>query len=239
MGRARLGLAAAAAAIAVGSLAGAGAGGARPTVAKVVSPDTLIVRLGSGRRVTVRLVGVIAPTRGSCHFGEAVAAVRRLALGKQVTLSADPGLPARDGGGRLLRYVALPDGWDLGQRLVGGGHVLVQPETRPFARREIYVPYAQTAALANEGMWRRCAELPEPTTSDRADVALTLTVSLPDAQFGAELVALATNYGPKSAAGVAVDFRFPAGASIRHVPEACSSAERCGFGLLRPGEARS
>ena len=234
--RARRGLAAVGAAILVGTLAGAGAGGARPTVMQVVSPDTLVVRLAGGRRATVRLVGVVAPARRSCHFAEATAAVRRLALRKPVTLTADPGLPARDGAGRLPRYVALPDGWDLGQRLVRDGHVLVQPETRPFARREVYVPYEQAAALSSSGMWLRCIFRPAPRRGDRADLAVTVGVTTPDPLFGAQITVVVTNYGPRSAGDVAVEVRLPAGATLRSATGE-PSVRRFDVGVLRPGES--
>ncbi len=106
----------AAAALLLAVLAAAGRGGAGGTsepasgvasesgvVAYVNDGDTL--RLTDGRRV--RLVQIDAPElHGDCYGKAALAALRSLVPeGARVTLVRDPGLDARDGYGRLLRYV--------------------------------------------------------------------------------------------------------------------------------------
>ena len=87
-------------------------------VAYVSDGDTL--RLRDGRKV--RLVQIDAPElHGDCYGKAALAALRRLAPeGTRVTLERDPGLDARDGYGRLLRYV-FASGRNLNLTLVRRG----------------------------------------------------------------------------------------------------------------------
>lgn len=90
----------------------------RVRVVHVCDGDTIVVTLPSGKRETVRLLGVDAPE--TVHpdmpvqpFGpEASAFTRRELLGKTVTLHSDPSQADRDRYGRLLRYV-----WDGNGRL--------------------------------------------------------------------------------------------------------------------------
>lgn len=90
-----------------GSSAGPGSSdrGETGVVAYVNDGDTL--RLRDGRKV--RLVQIDAPElHGDCYGRAARTALRRLAPdGSRVTLERDPVLDARDGYGRLLRYVVV------------------------------------------------------------------------------------------------------------------------------------
>ncbi len=87
-------------------------------VAYVNDGDTL--RLRDGRKV--RLVQIDAPElHGDCYGKAALSALRQLAPeGTRVTLERDPRLDARDGYGRLLRYV-FASGRNLNLALVRRG----------------------------------------------------------------------------------------------------------------------
>ena len=87
-------------------------------VAYVNDGDTL--RLRDGRRV--RLLQIDAPElRSDCYGKAALSALRQLApAGTRVMLESDPRLDARDGYGRLLRYVFV-SGRNLNLALVRQG----------------------------------------------------------------------------------------------------------------------
>lgn len=70
------------------------------TVTRVLDGDTLEVRLDSGRRDRVRLIGIDTPERSDCFGPEAIRAARALALGKHVLLRGDRTQDTRDRYGR-------------------------------------------------------------------------------------------------------------------------------------------
>jgi endonuclease YncB( thermonuclease family) len=127
----------------------------RGEVARVVDGDTLDVVLASGKRDRVRLVGVDDAERGACYANQAAAQVRRLALSRRVVLKGDGIQPTRDRYGRLLAYVWLPGGKDLGYRLVVSGHAKVYDAR--FDRLGAYRRAENTARGKRAGRWQACA----------------------------------------------------------------------------------
>ncbi len=199
---------------------------------RVVDGDTVDVRLASGRVEQVRIVGVAAPSAGSCFSRAATAEVRTLVGGRSVTLTGDSSQPARDPSGRLLDYVAVSGGGDLGRLLVEHGAAQVESWGRGFARFVQYVPVQQRAELAKRGMWRACA----------ADVAVTLEAPQ-DARPGDEVTYLAhvTNLGPLPASHVALELRPPDSAQLGAVSSTggkCAAQGwlgTCAFGTVPSG----
>jgi endonuclease YncB( thermonuclease family) len=125
---------------------------AKGTVSNIVDGDTIDVTLTSGKRERVRIIGIDTPERGACWASQATAATRRLAQGKHVTLLGDPTQATRDRYERLLAYVWLPGGTDLGFQLVKGGYAKIYIYNRPFKR---LTAYQSGEALAREkGVWR-------------------------------------------------------------------------------------
>jgi len=123
-------------------------------VAYVNDGDTL--RLRDGRKV--RLLQIDAPElRGDCYGKGALAALRRLAPeGTRVTLARDPGLDARDGYGRLLRYM-FASGRNLNLELVRQG------AASPYFYRKERGRYAEAlldavdeARREQRGYWGAC-----------------------------------------------------------------------------------
>ncbi len=101
--------------------------------------DRMDVRLRSGVRERVRVLGIDAPelARRECHAAQAIAATRRLALGKLVRLAGDRSQAARDQKRRLVAYVRLPDGNDLGRSLLRGGFATVVTGSSFVRRRSL------------------------------------------------------------------------------------------------------
>ena len=87
-------------------------------VVRVVDGDTIDVRLRNGNRERIRLIGIDSPERGDCGSLRATARARKLARRQQVLLRGDANVDMRDRFGRLLAYVWLPSGRDLGFRMI-------------------------------------------------------------------------------------------------------------------------
>jgi micrococcal nuclease len=131
-------------------------------VSYAVDGDTLQVALASGRRERVRLIGIDTPEVGECGYRAATLETRRLATGKQVVLRGDATQATRDRYGRLLAYVWLPGGRDLGYQVLRAGLARVYVYDRPFARLDAY----RRAEREGRSRVPRCAA---PVATSRCD----------------------------------------------------------------------
>lgn len=148
--------------IASTSAGGAGAFTYRGTVTHIVDGDTLDVRLDSGKLERIRLIGIDTPERGACYSANAAARARQLAMSKQVVLRGDPTQDTRDRYGRLLAYVWIPGGKDLGYQLVAGGFAKVYVYRDAFQRLSAYRGAEAAAKSATGGQWKACAATAVP-----------------------------------------------------------------------------
>jgi len=137
--------------------AGAGAFDRSGVVTRVVDGDTVDVRLASGKSERVRLIGIDAAERGACFAEQATQRVRTLALSKPVVLRGDPTQDTRDRYGRLLAYVWIPGGHDLGYQLLAGGFAKVYVYRDPFQRLGAYRTAESRARSGTVGRWRTCS----------------------------------------------------------------------------------
>lgn len=135
----------------------------RGTVTRVVDGDTLDVRLASGTRERIRLIGIDTPETGACYAAKASARARQLALSKPVVLKGDATQDTRDRYGRLLAYVWLPGGKDLGYQLVAGGDAKVYVFRKPFQRLSAYRSAEASAKQGSIGQWSACGRPVEST----------------------------------------------------------------------------
>jgi len=140
----------------------------RGTVTRVVDGDTLDVRLTSGKTERIRLIGIDTPERGVCFTSQATSRTRQLALSKRVVLRGDATQDTRDRYGRLLAYVWIPGGKDLGYQLVAGGFAKVYVYRNAFQRLSAYRNAEAAAKGAATGQWKACARpappaVPTPT----------------------------------------------------------------------------
>lgn len=151
----------------------------RGTVTSVVDGDTLGVRLDSGRRERVRLIGIDTPERGACLSSRATAQARRLAGGQRVILRGDATQDTRDRYGRLLAY-AWVRGRDLGFQQVAAGLARVYVYDRPFQRLSAYRRAEQAGRKRPQSVWRGCPTLvPKPSTPSTNCDASYPTVCIP------------------------------------------------------------
>lgn len=126
------------------------------TVTRVVDGDTIDVAVRGGGRERIRLIGIDTPERGSCFAARATAEARRLALGKPVVLKGDSTQDTRDRYRRLLAYVWIPGGKDLGYQLLRGGFAKVYVYDRAFQRLSAYRAAERAASAADRGQWGSC-----------------------------------------------------------------------------------
>jgi micrococcal nuclease len=140
-----------------------GSGPSGPTtvaVIRVVDGDTLLVRLASGKRERVRVIGVdtpedVAPGRPvQCWSRRAAAFTKQALEGRSVTLV--PGRERRDRYGRTLAYVSRPDGFDLEVELLRGGYARTLTIAPNDDRARRYAALERAARRAGAGLWGAC-----------------------------------------------------------------------------------
>jgi micrococcal nuclease len=140
------------------------------TVTGVTDADTIRVALRNGNVEEVRLIGIDAPERGACFASKATAIARSVAQGKPVTLKGDATQDTRDRYGRLLAYVWLPGGKDLGFHVVARGAAKTYVYARPFQRLSAYRAAEERGRRVTPSVWT-CGRAPRkaPPTSSKCD----------------------------------------------------------------------
>lgn len=137
------------------------------SVAYFVDGDTIAVNM-NGKVEKVRFVGIDTPethkpnTPVQC-YGPAAAAFTKNTIGSNhVRLVSDSLSTDRDRYSRLLRYVYLPDGTNVNERLVQDGYAFYYPYF-PFSKSDQFAADQAAAMAANKGLWGNCS----PTQTDR------------------------------------------------------------------------
>jgi len=132
-----------------------------------VDGDTIAVNM-NGKIEKVRFVGVDTPethkpnTPVQC-YGPAAAAFTKTTIGSQrVRLVSDSLSTDRDRYDRLLRYVYLPDGTLLNEKLIRNGYGFYYPYF-PFTKSAQFSADEQAAIAQHKGLWANCH--PTPTDS--------------------------------------------------------------------------
>lgn len=134
------------------------------SIAHFVDGDTIAVNM-DGKVEKVRFIGVDTPethkpnTPVQC-YGPAAAAFTKNTIGTQkVRLESDPLSTNRDRYNRLLRYVYLPDGTLLNERLIQGGYGFYYPYF-PFSKSGQFSADEKAAMTAHKGLWGNCHPMP-------------------------------------------------------------------------------
>ena len=147
------------------------------SIVRIIDGDTLRVIFPDGSQDRVRILGIDTPEKAADDndpgkFGGAGDA-RLLALwggaaaqytaarldGQVTTIESDCAAGTRDRYGRILAYITLPDGSDLGEELVAQGLARVYtPES--FARKDRYLLVQQQAIRDRRGIWSGRAPAP-------------------------------------------------------------------------------
>jgi micrococcal nuclease len=129
-------------------------------VVSVADGDTVTVRLDSGRIRSVRLLAIDSPEKYATRYGStnecgsaAASAFMERFEGRRAMLVSDPSQDRVDRYGRLLRYVQLPGGRDLGAAEVARGLAMPYVFDSPARRYKGYRALAQAARAASRGTW--------------------------------------------------------------------------------------
>ncbi len=131
---------------------------------RILDGDTISV-LYQGKEERVRLIGINAPEPNipsgpECYAQEATRHLQQLARTGLVRLSFDETQGTRDQFGRLLAYVAHPDGTDLNETMLRNGYAVEYTYNTPYARSDAYKA-AQAEAMENQsGLWAEDACAP-------------------------------------------------------------------------------
>lgn len=132
-----------------------------------IDGDTIAVNM-NGKVESVRFIGIDTPethkpdTPVQC-YGPAAAAVTKNTIGSnRVRLVSDSLSTDRDRYDRLLRYVYLPDGTLVNEKLVQNGYAFYYPYF-PFSKSKTFAADEQAAMSAHKGLWRSC----RPTPTDK------------------------------------------------------------------------
>lgn len=119
-------------------------------VVDVVDGDTLVV-VDGGDEERVRIIGINSPETGECVADAATDSLAALTAGEEVVLVADTS--DVDQFDRLLRYVELKDGTDVGAELVRNGLAIARRYEPDTDRHERYVELQGEARVDGLGLW--------------------------------------------------------------------------------------
>jgi micrococcal nuclease len=134
-------------------------------IVSVADGDTVTVRLVTGGSESVRLLAIDSPEKYATRFGSpaecgslAASAFMEGFDGRRVVLVSDPSQDGVDRYGRLLRYVQLEGGADLGAGALRRGLVMPYVYRPPARRYRRYRTFALAARAAGRGTWGRNCE---------------------------------------------------------------------------------
>jgi micrococcal nuclease len=165
-------------------------------VTHVVDGDTFDVQFTEGDTERIRVLGVDTPeTTAEGNNGREYESINDPALlagwgvyaggetgkileGKDVVLEIDGLASTRDRYGRVLAYVTMPDGNDLGAFLLGKGLARVYT-AESFSRKADYLRLEQIARTKGAGLWGS----PPPAAGGTApDILIPLSPGIPQDQ---------------------------------------------------------
>jgi micrococcal nuclease len=132
-----------------------------------VDGDTIAVNM-NGKVENVRFVGIDTPethkpnTPVQCYGPAAAAFTKNTISTNRVRLVSDSLSTDRDRYDRLLRYVYLPDGTLVNEKLVQNGYAFYYPYF-PFSKSATFAADQQSAMAAHKGLWGNC----RPTRTDK------------------------------------------------------------------------
>jgi len=128
-------------------------------IARVIDGDTVEVRVGPDLQV-IRLLSIDSPEKSATRYGSpeecgslAASAFMERYRGARVMLQADPTQDRQDRYGRLLRYLELPSGVDLGALEVKRGLAMPYIYRVPAEHYGRYQQLARRARYRRVGIW--------------------------------------------------------------------------------------
>lgn len=137
------------------------------SIANFVDGDTIAVNM-NGKVEKVRFVGIDTPethkpnTPVQCYGPAAAAYTKNIIGNNKVRLVSDSLSTDRDRYDRLLRYVYLPDGTFVNQKLVQNGYAFYYPYF-PFTKSSQFAADQEAAMAGHKGLWGNC----KPTKTNK------------------------------------------------------------------------
>ncbi|HET9850748.1 MAG TPA: thermonuclease family protein [Candidatus Saccharimonadales bacterium] len=130
------------------------------SISHFIDGDTIAVNM-NGQIETIRMIGVDTPethrpnTPVQCFGPEAASYTKSLIGDNRVRLQADPLDTNRDRYGRLLRYVYLPDGTMVEDKLISQGYGFAYLDF-PFSQKARFASEQSAAQVKRAGLWGKC-----------------------------------------------------------------------------------
>jgi len=127
-------------------------------VVSVVDGDTVKLAM-QGRTETIRLIGIntpetVHPSRPvECMGAEASDKAKQLLTGKVVRFESDDTQGARDRFGRLLGYLFLPNGDNVGEVMIRSGYAHEYTYSNVYRYQSTFKAAEQTARTNEVGLW--------------------------------------------------------------------------------------
>ena len=125
-------------------------------MSSVVDGDTVRAQIVGGPALEVQLIGIDTPELDECGGDEATDYMKRLALGRNVTLVSDPTQPNVDRSGRSLFYVDRADGLDVGEQMLRAGWAQLFRLDGDFQRLPAYLAPRENAERFPGGVFFLC-----------------------------------------------------------------------------------
>jgi micrococcal nuclease len=124
---------------------------------RVVDGDTVTVGV-AGSVEYVRLIGIDAPEPNDpggpeCYATESTVHLTELMQTGTVRLYFDSSQGVHDKYSRLLAYVELPDGTDVGNAMLRNGYAREYLYDKPYDRRNAYLEAERAAVSEQQGLW--------------------------------------------------------------------------------------
>jgi micrococcal nuclease len=124
---------------------------------RVIDGDTVVVAFDSKQQY-VRLIGINSPEPNDpggpeCYATEATKHLREISQTGLVVLHFDESQGMHDSYGRLLAYVELPDGTDLGMKMIEDGYAYEYKYKSAYDRQMLYKESEKIAMEEERGLW--------------------------------------------------------------------------------------
>ncbi len=127
-------------------------------VLKVVDGDTFDLQI-DGKTERIRMIGIDTPETVDprkvvqCFGKEASDKMKQLIQGKKLSVEMDASQGERDTYGRLLAYVFLPDGTNVGLSLIKQGYAHEYTYSKPYKYQSAFKAAELAAKTAKVGLW--------------------------------------------------------------------------------------
>lgn len=129
-------------------------------VTRFTDGDTITVNM-NGTPEKVRMIGIDTPETHKpnspvqCYGPAASAYTKELIDNHKVRLESDPNSTNRDRYDRLLRYVYLPDGTLIAEKIIRNGYGFAYTQF-PFTKKDAFILAEKEAEKAHAGLWGNC-----------------------------------------------------------------------------------